>query len=128
MAYNIVSVKCPSCGSRLPVEQGRSHLFCSYCGASVIVSNENEQIFRHIDEASIKQTEADTILRIKELEIEEREKERIHERRRIIYYLLAVLVVVVVALVLLVPGFEWFLFVILMFIGMGWMIHDSQKR
>ena len=55
MAITLNSVKCPECGATLPIEEGRTQVFCSYCGAKVIVTNENEYIYRHIDEAGIKQ-------------------------------------------------------------------------
>lgn len=73
MAYSIRSVKCPDCGASLPIEEGRTQLFCSYCGSHVIVSNENEHIYRHIDEASVKQAETDKIVRMRELEMAEQQ-------------------------------------------------------
>ena len=75
MAVSFVSVKCPECGASLPIEEGRSSIFCSYCGTKVIVTNENEHIYRHIDEASIKKTETDRLIRLREIELEEKERE-----------------------------------------------------
>ena len=74
----LISLKCPECGAALQIESDRKTAFCSYCGAKVIVHNENEHIFRNIDEAEIKQTETDRILTMKELELEE--KESVHRR------------------------------------------------
>lgn len=92
MAINLIPVKCPACGANLNIEEGRKQIFCSYCGMKIIVNNENEYIYRHIDEAQIKQTEAqmmqteaETLLRIKELEIEEKDKERNRKKTRIAY-------------------------------------------
>ena len=42
----------------LPVEEGRTHLFCSYCGSQIILTNDNEHIYRHIDETEIKRIES----------------------------------------------------------------------
>jgi DNA-directed RNA polymerase subunit RPC12/RpoP len=81
MAITLNAVKCPECGSALPIEDGRTQLFCSYCGAKVIITNENEQIFRHIDEAGVKQAETDRIVRLRELELEEAQANR-NERLR----------------------------------------------
>ena len=67
MAIKLNSVKCPECGAMLPIEEGRTQVFCSYCGAKVIITNENEHIYRHIDEAGIKQAE----VRMRELDLEE---------------------------------------------------------
>ena len=54
MSVNFTSVKCPECGASLPIEEGRTQVFCSYCGTKVIVTNDNEYIYRHIDEAGVK--------------------------------------------------------------------------
>ena len=71
MAITVNAVKCPSCGADLPVEEGRDKIFCSFCGTPIVITNENEHIYRHIDEAGIKQAETDRMIRLKELEIEE---------------------------------------------------------
>ena len=55
----------------LQIEEGRTKAFCSYCGAQILVSNENEHIYRHIDEARITEAEARKAIRLKELELEE---------------------------------------------------------
>ena len=73
LAINFVSVKCPECGAQLEVEEGRTQAFCTYCGTKVLIQNENEHIYRHIDEAAIRYTE----LEMKRLEMEEeKRKER----------------------------------------------------
>ncbi len=68
---SMVSVKCPDCGATLSIEEGRQNAFCTYCGAKVIIQNENERIYRHVDEARIKEVEAHKEIRLKELELEE---------------------------------------------------------
>ena len=72
MAITFNSVKCPECGANLPVEEGRDKLFCSYCGTQVIVTNENEHIYRYVDEAGIVQSDNNKEVRMRELDIEER--------------------------------------------------------
>lgn len=74
MALQFISVKCPECGAELSVENGREFAYCSYCGTKVIISNDNEHIYRTIDEASVKQAETDRIVKLKELEMEEKSK------------------------------------------------------
>lgn len=76
MAINFISVKCPDCGAALDVEEGRKQLFCSFCGSSVMVQNDNEHIYRHIDEAGIKHEETERMIKLKELEIEEAQANR----------------------------------------------------
>ena len=51
LAYKLISVKCPDCGQTLSIEENRTQAFCTYCGAKVLISNENEYVFRKVDEA-----------------------------------------------------------------------------
>lgn len=76
MAVKFTSVKCPECGANLPAEEGRERLFCSYCGTQIIVTNENEHTFRHVDEADVKRAETEQLVHLKKLELEEKENER----------------------------------------------------
>ncbi|MBR6090053.1 MAG: zinc ribbon domain-containing protein [Anaerolineaceae bacterium] len=78
-----ISVKCPDCGAALQFEEGRQTAFCSYCGAKILLHNENEHIYRNIDEAGIKQAENDRVYMMKELEMEEKED----RHRRIMTFL-----------------------------------------
>lgn len=70
MAIGIYTIKCPECGASLDVEEGRKNLFCSYCGSKVMINNENEHIYRHIDEARIKEAEIEREIKLKQMEIE----------------------------------------------------------
>ena len=72
MAITNNSVKCPDCGASLPIEEGREQMFCSYCGSKIIMTNENEYIHRHIDEAGVKQAETHRMVRMRELDIAEK--------------------------------------------------------
>lgn len=74
MGVTFTSVKCPECGASLPIEEGRTQVFCSYCGTKVLVTNENEHIYRHIDEAGIKQAETDRLVKLKQMEIAEKKR------------------------------------------------------
>lgn len=57
MAVKLITVKCPQCGADLDIEEDRQQAFCSYCGAKVLIHNENEHIYRYVDEADIKHAE-----------------------------------------------------------------------
>ena len=70
----LISVKCPECGAALQFEEGRQTAFCSYCGTKILLHNENEYIYRNIDEAGIKQAENERIYMMKELEMEEKDE------------------------------------------------------
>ena len=63
------AVKCPSCNANLSIEEGRTSIYCSYCGTQIILSNENEHIIRHIDETKIVESKNEKDIRLKELEI-----------------------------------------------------------
>ena len=80
---NPISIKCPECGASLEIEEGRTSAFCTYCGAKIILNNENEHIIRHIDEAGIKQAETERLIRLKELEMEDKEQTRERKIRAI---------------------------------------------
>lgn len=57
----LVTLECPKCGGELKdvkVEEGTDTLFCTYCGARVAIDKDNEFVFRHIDEARIREAEA----------------------------------------------------------------------
>lgn len=77
----MVSLKCPECGATLSAEENQKQMFCMYCGAKIMMTNENEHIYRHIDEARIRQAEADMrqaeiarTVRLRELEMAERQR------------------------------------------------------
>ena len=92
-----ISIKCPECGASLEIEEGRTNAFCTYCGAKIIINNENEHIIRHIDEAEIKQAETERLIRLKELEMEDKEQTR--ERKIRAVALITALVFVVVGVI-----------------------------
>ena len=72
MAISFISVKCPQCGANLSIEEDRDMAFCTYCGTKIIIHNENGHIYRHIDEAGIKQTETDRMIMLKKMELLEK--------------------------------------------------------
>ena len=82
MAVKFTAVKCPECGANLEVEEGRTQMFCSYCGTKIIMTNENEHIYRHIDEAGMKQAETDRLVQIKKMEIIERKRASAEKAKR----------------------------------------------
>lgn len=76
MSLNVISLKCPECGATLNIEQGRQQAFCTYCGAKIIINNENEYVYRHIDEAAMQQSDNDRAVKMKQMEIEDDENKR----------------------------------------------------
>ena len=94
----LISVKCPDCGAALQFEEDRKTAFCSYCGAKILLHNENEYIYRSVDEAGLKQAENDRIYMAKRLEMEERENR--HHRMLTFIWLFITIVMVVIGFVM----------------------------
>lgn len=101
MAITVNAIKCPSCGADLPIEEGREKIFCSFCGTPIILTNENEHIYRHIDEAGIKQAETNRMVRMRELDIEERREGRGDNLKKILttIWLVLSLIVIVICII-----------------------------
>ena len=74
MAVKFTAIKCPECGANLNIEENKSQMFCSYCGSKIIMINENEYIYHHIDDARIKQVETDRIIQLKKIELIEKKR------------------------------------------------------
>ena len=71
---NMNDMKCPACGADLEVKEGRTFCYCQYCGTKVMLQNENEYVYRHIDEAGLRRAETERMVRMKELEVEEEQR------------------------------------------------------
>ncbi len=97
MAIQFISVKCPDCGAELSIDNTREFAFCTYCGAKVMVHNENEHIYRNIDEARIKEAETDRIIRLKQLEMEE--KNDVSRKTLIIAWLIATGILLLIGII-----------------------------
>lgn len=70
------SCTCPNCNANLSYDEtsNREFMFCEFCGAKVLL--DDFRTSHHIvDEAKIKQAETERIIKLKQLEIEQRERE-----------------------------------------------------
>lgn len=76
MDTKIVEARCPGCGAAVQFESGQKKAFCNYCGSPVTVEDAEEHVTRNIDEADLKRAETEQLIRLKELELREREMER----------------------------------------------------
>ena len=74
MSIKLISVKCPDCGAQLNIEEGRKTAFCSYCGAKIIIRDDNEITFREVNEAELKKAETDRIIQLKKFEFAEKQR------------------------------------------------------
>ena len=97
MVIQFVSIKCPECGADLSIDKSREHAFCSYCGAKVIVHNDNEHIYRNIDEARLKEAETDRIIKLRQLELAE--KANVSNKALIIGWLSATAILLLIGII-----------------------------
>lgn len=102
MALRFVSIKCPECRASLDVEEGRKQIYCSYCGTHVLIENDNEYVYRYIDEAKIKQAEVDQVVQIKKLEIMERKRVEAAKFKRV--KIVVSILMGIVGVILLIAG------------------------
>jgi len=103
LGYKLISMKCPDCGRMLSIEEDRTQAFCSYCGAKILISNENEYIFRQVDEAGIKKAEIDRMIRMREMEIAEKNSS-IRKMLTIVWLVLSLILITIAIVLLLSPG------------------------
>lgn len=75
MAIKMVKVECPSCGAMLDIEEDRKMAFCTYCGTKVLIDNDNEYTYRHVDEARIYEAETDRYVRMEKVRENRRREE-----------------------------------------------------
>ena len=75
MRLKINVTNCPSCGAAIPIQEGMIQITCSYCGSKFTNTNENEFVYRHVDEARVRQAEIERMIRLKELEMEEKKRQ-----------------------------------------------------
>lgn len=114
----VVSIRCPDCNASLEFEQGRNNAFCQYCGAKIILFNENEHVYKHIDEAAVKNAETDRLIKLKELEMKEKSN---NQKKKYVYIYGIVMVVILLFLIIsILAGSEGLitLFALLLFVGL----------
>lgn len=75
---NIISLKCPECGASLSIEEGRTQCFCQYCGTKIMLDDERSytKTIHTIDDAKIREIEANREIRLREMEMEEKKEKR----------------------------------------------------
>ncbi len=108
MSVKLIAVRCPECNADLSVEEGRPFAFCTYCGTKVMIHNENEYVFRHIDEAALKKAENDHIVHMRELDSREKSDNRMSGLRMIltVIWLILSLIILTICIVKWAAGGE----------------------
>ena len=77
-----IDLTCPKCEANLTVNADRDFLFCEYCGAKILLSDENTYTIRKVDEAEIIHAQTERLIRLKEIELAEKEAEAINEKNK----------------------------------------------
>lgn len=128
MAVKFTAVRCPACGANLSIEEGRTQMFCSYCGSNIIMTNENEHIYRHIDEAQIKRAEADRLIQLKKIEFAERKRESAEKVKKIKIVISILLGILGIGLLLAGAGMGSLVgLIVLEMIMFIWIFGDKEK-
>ena len=122
--------QCPNCNAQISFDESREFGFCQYCGTKIILDDYRSS--HHIvDEARIQETETDRIIRLRELELEEKENDR-SRKGRMIAFMIALAFVLVGALVEVFDHYNTLgIFIMLggVYIAMfTFMSADSQKK
>ena len=73
--------QCPNCNAHISLDDSRDFGFCQYCGTKIML-DDYRSTHRVVDEARIHETETDRIIRLKELELEEKKREREHKEQK----------------------------------------------
>lgn len=71
MAIKMVAMKCPQCGADLEIDPTRKTIFCNYCGAKILIQNDNEYVFhyRTTDDADVERAETDRMVKKHQIEL-----------------------------------------------------------
>lgn len=97
-----IELTCPKCGAHLSVESSREILFCEYCGTKILLNDENTFTIRKIDEAKIRQAEADQLVQLKKLELEQKKAE--NDLKKLKFKIIISLILAAVGVILMVIG------------------------
>ena len=113
MSVSVKSIKCPDCGAQLEIGEKRDTMFCNYCGAKVVLTNDNEYVYRHVDEAEImraeteaKRAESERLMQLKELEKAEEDKKAAEKSKKNRMYIC--LSLVVLGVIFMILGFSFY--------------------
>ena len=98
-----IELSCPRCGGDLNGDAANRVLPCGYCGAKILLVDENTYTIRYVDEAKVKQAEAEHSVKMKQLEMAEKRHEM--DRRNLKLRLIAAVAIAVAGFAMLVGGY-----------------------
>ena len=119
------SLTCPGCNAGLEVEdEGRDFAFCQYCGTKIML-DDYRSTHRYVDEARVRQAETERLIRLRELELEEKEQNRKNRLRSVLFKIwtgLSAFTILLDLLVWIIYGGEYaalFFFYIVLLVTVG---------
>jgi hypothetical protein len=74
-------------------------MFCKFCGSKLIIDNDNEYIYKNIDVADVKRAETEQLVKLKQLEMKEKENE--HKKEVLKIKIISSIALAIVGIVML---------------------------
>lgn len=100
---SVLELKCPRCGADLSVENDREILYCEYCGAKIVLTDENtftiNKTIRKIDDAEIARAETERIVQMHKIEMEKEQEKK--KRKQIKYKIVIACLLDVIGIVMI---------------------------
>jgi DNA-directed RNA polymerase subunit RPC12/RpoP len=100
---SVIELKCPRCGADLSVENDREILYCEYCGAKIVLTDENtftiNKTIRKIDDAEIARAETERIVQMHKIEMEKEQEKK--KRKQIKYKIVIACLLDVIGIVMI---------------------------
>lgn len=82
---------CPNCEANLSVDAELKQCFCQYCGTKIIIDDgSTTHTYRKVDEARIKEAEAQQLVELKKLELEEQKRK---DKNRLILIIICIVII-----------------------------------
>ena len=100
---SVIELKCPRCGADLSVENDREILYCEYCGAKIVLTDENtftiNKTIRKIDDAEIARAETERIVQMHKIEMEKEQEKK--KRKQLKYKIVIACLLDVIGIVMI---------------------------
>lgn len=121
---------CPSCGASLSFDDNnKDFAFCQYCGTKIML-DDYRSTHRIVDEARIQEAENELIIRMREMDIEEKEETRFRKGRNIAFSVAGCAAIIGAICALFAPIFSMAAFGVAVWIALFTVMNgdDHKKR
>lgn len=72
---------CPNCSAQISLDERRDFGFCPYCGTKIML-DDYRSTHRIVDEAKVHEAETERLVRLRQLEMKEKEIERKNQTKK----------------------------------------------